>query len=359
MTTGAPAAPTWPGLLSDAARAASDLDAEPTPPGRWSRSCSARPPRCRSPAFVVALRAKGETPDEVTGLVARDARRRRPDRRRRARPSTSSAPAATGPTRSTSPRWRRWSSPAPAPGWSSTATGAASSACGSADVLEELGVVVDLAPRRGRRVPSSGRHHLLLRAAVPPGAAARGRSRGASSASHGLQLPRPADQPGPAAARRRSAAPTRGMAGVMAAGARRPRRVGAGVPRRRRAGRAHPDDDLAGLGGRATATSPASRSTRATSGCRAADAGRRCAAATRPTTPRSPGGSWPARPGRCATRCCSTPRRRWSRWTPGGGTTRWPSAAGDGLRARRRVGRQRCGRGRWPAGSRPAAAGSR
>ena len=37
--------------------------------------------------------------------------------------STSSAPAATGRTRSTSPRWPRWSRPRPARPWSSTAIG--------------------------------------------------------------------------------------------------------------------------------------------------------------------------------------------------------------------------------------------
>ena len=71
--------------------------------------------------FAVSLRAKGETVDEVTGLV--DAMYER------ATPidvpggcSTWSAPAATGPCRSTSRRWPRSSPPAPARGWSSTAT---------------------------------------------------------------------------------------------------------------------------------------------------------------------------------------------------------------------------------------------
>ena len=53
---------------------------------------------------------------------------------------------------------------------------AASSACGSADLLEELGVAIDLAPTAGRpRCVRRGRHRVLLRAAVPPGAAARRR----------------------------------------------------------------------------------------------------------------------------------------------------------------------------------------
>ena len=50
-------------------------------------------------AFAVLLRAKGETPDELAGLVADDARPRRAGAGRPAARSTSSAPAATGRTR--------------------------------------------------------------------------------------------------------------------------------------------------------------------------------------------------------------------------------------------------------------------
>ena len=46
--------------------------------------------------FAVALRAKGETIDEVTGLVDAMYAARHPARRSRAGCSTSSAPAATG-----------------------------------------------------------------------------------------------------------------------------------------------------------------------------------------------------------------------------------------------------------------------
>ena len=49
--------------------------------------------------FLVALRAKGETVEELDGLSAVDARARGADRGRRATASTSWAPAATGPTR--------------------------------------------------------------------------------------------------------------------------------------------------------------------------------------------------------------------------------------------------------------------
>ena len=60
---------------------------------------------------------------------------------------------------------------------------AASSACGSADLLEELGVVVDLAPDRVAECVGQAGHRLLLRAAVPPRAAARGRGPSGSGAS--------------------------------------------------------------------------------------------------------------------------------------------------------------------------------
>ena len=50
---------------------------------------------------------------------------------------------------------------------------AASSACGAADVLEALGVAIDLPPDGVAALRGRGRHRLLLRAGVPPGDAAR------------------------------------------------------------------------------------------------------------------------------------------------------------------------------------------
>ena len=49
--------------------------------------------------FVVALRAKGETAEEMDGLVRAMLAHAAPDRGPRAARSTSSAPAATGRTR--------------------------------------------------------------------------------------------------------------------------------------------------------------------------------------------------------------------------------------------------------------------
>ena len=72
--------------------------------------------------FAVALRAKGETAGGGRGSRREHAGARRAGDASRSGRWTSSAPAATGRTRSTSRRWPRWSSPAPARPWSSTAT---------------------------------------------------------------------------------------------------------------------------------------------------------------------------------------------------------------------------------------------
>jgi anthranilate phosphoribosyltransferase len=96
-------------------------------------------------AFVVALRAKGESPDEVTGLVtamlahaerievpgpAVDTCGTGGDRAHTVNISTMSAMVVAGTGARVIKHGNR----------------AASSACGSADLLEELGIVVDLAP---------------------------------------------------------------------------------------------------------------------------------------------------------------------------------------------------------------------
>ena len=226
----------------------------PTPPGRWARSWPARRRPAQIAGFVVALRAKGETPAELAGLVeamlgrggpgrpARRAAGRRGRRgRHRRRPGAHRQHLHDGRARGR-----------PAPGCRVVKHGnrAASSSCGAADLLEDLGVPLDLGPARGGPLRRRGRHRLLLRGPVPPRHAAR-RPRPAASwaCPTVVQLPRPADQPGPAPAPARSAASTPRMAAGDGRRVRRPRRLGAGDARRGRAGRVHHRRADPGLGG--------------------------------------------------------------------------------------------------------------
>lgn len=144
MTTGRPA-PTWPGLLTALLRG-EDLAAGDT---AWAMEQimlgEATPVQVAG--FVVALRAKGEAPDEVSGLVgammAHAERISVPgpvvdtcgtggDRAHTVNISTMSAMVVAGTGARVVKHGNR----------------AASSACGSADLLEALGVVVELAPDR-------------------------------------------------------------------------------------------------------------------------------------------------------------------------------------------------------------------
>ena len=125
---------------------------------------------------------------------------------------------------------------------------AASSSCGSADVLEELGVAIDLSRRRVRVVLCRGGHRLLLCADLPPGTAARRRAAARTRRPDCLQFPRTADESGAADGERcgcrRSA--YGGRARRCSGAARQP---GARVSRRRWARRADHDHDVAGVGG--------------------------------------------------------------------------------------------------------------
>ena len=134
---------TWPDVLAALLRGES-LNADAT---AWAMSevmaGNATPVQVAS--FAVALRAKGETPDEVSGLAtamlehanritvkgpAVDTCGTGGDRARTVNISTMAALAARGAGVTVVKHGNR----------------AASSACGSADVLETLGVVVDLPP---------------------------------------------------------------------------------------------------------------------------------------------------------------------------------------------------------------------
>ena len=225
----------------------SDLPRRGRPPGRWARSSPARPRRPRSPAspWRCAPRARRSRRSPAWSTRCSSSPRRS---RCRARPSTSSAPAATGRTRSTSPRWPRSSPPAP-----------------GARVVKHGNRAASSAVRRGRRARGArdparpaaralaagrrrGRHHFLLRRRLPPGAAARRRA--APRARH--RRPRSTSsarwptRPSPVAQAVGCADPR--MAGLMAGVFAVPRRRRLGVPRRRRAGRADHDDHLDGVG---------------------------------------------------------------------------------------------------------------
>ena len=118
----------------------------------WSRRCSAH-----------------AVPVDAARRAARSRRRRR--RRHRRRPGPHGQHLDDGGA--------SWS-PAPGSGWSSTATGPPPRSCGTADLLEHLGIPLDLGPERGGPLRRRGRHRLLLRGPLPPRHAARRPVPGAS-----------------------------------------------------------------------------------------------------------------------------------------------------------------------------------
>ncbi len=166
-------APTWPGLLSTLL-GGTDLTAADT---AWAMEQvmlgEATPVQVAG--FVVALRAKGESPDEVTGLVramldaaarisvagpAVDTCGTGGDRANTVNISTMSAMVVAGTGARVVKHGNR----------------SASSACGSADLLEALGVVIDLEPaaaadcldRTGVTFCFAPRFHPALRHAAVP-----------------------------------------------------------------------------------------------------------------------------------------------------------------------------------------------
>ena len=212
----------------------------------------------------------------------------------------------------------------------------ASSQSGSADVLEALGIRLDLPPDRVAEVAERGRHHLLLRGGLPPRACGTPRCRGASSASRTtFNFLGPLANPARPAAQAIGCADPR-MAPVMAGVLAAPRRRRLGLPRRRRARRADHDHDVAGVAGarrrgqRAATVDP--RGPRPRAGDRRGPARRRRRAQRRRRTPAPRRASR----GRCATPCCSTPAPR-SRST-----------------TRRRRRRRGAGRRAWPGPPRPS-----
>ena len=117
--------------------------------------------------FLIALRAKGETVEEMRGPGRPDARPREPDHRSR----VSLDIVGTGGDRAHTVNISTMAAMVcAAAGVRVVKHGnrAASSSSGSADVLEALGVDLALRPVAGGRGGRGGRHHVLLRPGLPP-----------------------------------------------------------------------------------------------------------------------------------------------------------------------------------------------
>ena len=193
---------TWPALIGALIRG-DTLTAEET---AWAMNeimdGAATPAQIAG--FGVALRIKGETASEVTGLAQAMLDHAAPI----------SMPGRTVDLVGTGGDGARTVNISTMGTIAAAAAGArmvkhgnraASSACGTADVLEALGVVIDLPPAATEQLVAEVGAGVPVRAAVPPGAAARDRAAARARRADGLQLPRPAGQPGPAggAGRRR------------------------------------------------------------------------------------------------------------------------------------------------------------
>ena len=296
---------TWPDVLSTLV-AGSDLTTEQA---RWAMDevfAGAATP-VQIAGFVVALRAKGETVEEVSGIAAAMLAAANPisvpgrlldivgtggDRSMSVNISTMAAIVAAGAGARVVKHGNR----------------SASSQSGSADVLEALGIRLDLAPARVAEVAEEAGITFCFSAAFHPAmrhAAVPRRELGIATTFNILG---PLTNPARPHAQAIGCADAR-MAPVMA-GVLAERGVDAWVFRG--------DDGLDELTTTTTSTvwrvhggavSTAHRSTRR----RSASPGRRprtSAAATLRTTPTSYAVCWRGRPGRCATPWCSTPVRR-------------------------------------------------
>ena len=205
------AGPTWPDLLTALLRRAG-----PRPPSRpgWAMdqimAGEATPGAGRRVPRGAAGQGRDGRGDARPGR--RDARARQPDRGARAEPSTSSAPAATGRTPSTSRRWPRSSWPrAGRAGWSSTATGPRRRPPARPTCSRRSASSSTCRPAGWPRCAQRGGHHASASRRPSTRRCGTPRSpRRELGVGDGLQLPRPADQPGPADVAGGRRAPTRG-----------------------------------------------------------------------------------------------------------------------------------------------------
>ena len=258
---------------------------------------------------LVALRTKGETVEEIEGLARTMRRFATPVDAGRGDLVDTAGTGGGRPTfnvSTTAALIAAGAGCAVAKHGNRSATGLS----GSADLLEALGVRIDLKPDAvaqcirevGFGFMFAPAHHSATRY-VDPGA------QGAGGADD-LQLPRPADQPGgrDAAGDRRLGPRVpghdRGRAG--AAG----RRQGAGRVERRRSGRAEHVGHDARRRGRRRGAAPLRGLPGGRGAARAAEPGDDRAAARRTPTPPRRAGSSPASPARSATWRCSTPAPR-------------------------------------------------
>ncbi len=168
-------------------------------------------------------------------------------------------------TRSTSRRWPRSSRPEPERPSSSTATGRRRRSPAPPTCSRRSASASTCRPTRVAEVAVEAGITFCFAAALPPGDAARGGAAARARHRHHVQLPRSAGQPGPA--RGPGDRLRRRPAGAGDGGRLRPaRRRRVGLPRRRRAGRAHHDHHVVGLGRPGRRGHRPQRSTRPSSG---------------------------------------------------------------------------------------------
>jgi hypothetical protein len=249
--------------------------------------------------FGVALRIKGTSVAEMTGLARVDARARDAD-------SPARPPDRPGGHRGRRARTVNVSTMgtivAAAAGVRMVKHGnrAASSACGAADVLEALGVVIDLPPAATAELAAEVGVAFLFAPLYHPALRYAGPTRSE------LGVPTVFNFLGPVANPARPSAQAVGVFDPRMGGHRRragrPRLFGPGVPRLRRAGRADHDRAVRAVGrarrgGGADGVPPASlglpRPRSPT-----------CAAATPAHNAAWSARCWPASTARCATSCC-------------------------------------------------------